>query len=403
MQRSGFVPWFLGLSLLAGCVSTPAVTGDGTDNIEGALSGHANAAAVCPGPATDGEARCHAWVGTDAKGQPLVGATYSTGLRPADLQAAYALPSTTAGTGVTVAVVDAYDYPSAEADLAAYRTQFGLPPCTTANGCFRKVNQSGVAGSYPKANAGWALEAALDIEMVSAACPKCKIVLVEANSNSMANLGAAVNTAVLLGAKVVSNSYGGNEYSGEIVDEGKYFKHPGVVLTVSSGDSGYGAEFPAASQYVSAVGGTTLTKAGNARGWSEVTWSGSGSGCSAYVGKPTWQTDTGCGKRTIADLAAVANPATGVAVYDTTKYQGRAGWWVVGGTSASAPLVGAMYALAGNTGTVTYGSYPYSHTTAFYDIVSGGNGSCGGTYLCTALAGYDGPTGNGAPAGVSGL
>ena len=215
----------------------------------------------------------------------------------------------------------------------------------------------------------------------------------------MANLGTAVNTAVRLGAEVVSNSYGGGEYSGETTDEGKYFNHPGVAITVSSGDSGYGVEFPAASRYVTAVGGTSLKKASNTRGWSETAWSGAGSGCSAYVAKPSWQTDSGRARRTVADVSAVADPATGVAVYDSTAYQGRSGWMVFGGTSVAAPVVGSVYALGGVSG-VGGANTVYSHTSSLYDVSGGSNGSCGGTYLCTAVTGYDGPTGLGTPNGA---
>ncbi|HYV48986.1 MAG TPA: hypothetical protein VFA20_29200, partial [Myxococcaceae bacterium] len=182
-----------------------------------------------------GEARCHGWVKLDPDGKPSSGSTPS-GLFPADLQAAYNL-NTAAGSGITVAIVDAYDNPKAESDLAVYRAQFGLPPCTTANGCFKKVNQTG-GTRYPRGNTGWAEEIALDLDMVSAACPNCKILLVEADSATYANLGTAVNTAVAMGANVVSNSYGGSESSSELSVDSLYFNHPGIAITVSSGDSG---------------------------------------------------------------------------------------------------------------------------------------------------------------------
>jgi subtilase family serine protease len=170
---------------------------------------------------------------------------------------------------------------------------------------------------------------------------------------------------------------------------------------VSSGDAGYGVEFPAASQYVTAVGGTSLTRSSNSRGWTETAWSGAGSGCSAYITKPSWQTDAGCSKRTVADVSAIADPNTGVAVYDS--YSMGAGWMVFGGTSVAAPIIGAVYALAGNAGSVNYGSSSYSHLSAFFDVTSGSNGSCGGTYLCTGSVGFDGPTGNGTPNGTGGF
>ncbi len=173
-----------------------------------------------------------------------------------------------------------------------------------------------------------------------------------------------------------------------------------MAITVSSGDSGYGVEFPAASQYVTSVGGTTLKTAANARGWTESVWSGAGSGCSAYVSKPSWQTGAGCTRRTVADVSAVADPSTGVAVYDSYGYQGRKGWFVVGGTSASAPIVAGVYALAANASGVVYGSSPYANLASLNDVTSGSNGSCGGSYLCTAGTGYDGPTGLGTPNGV---
>jgi len=201
---------------------------------------------------------------------------------PADLQSAYNLPSATAGSGQTVGIVDAYDDPNAESDLAVYRSEFGLPACTTANGCFKKVSQTGTT-SYPRGNSGWAEEISLDLDMVSAICPNCHILLVEASSTSFADLGTAVNTAVSLGAKYVSNSYGGNESSGES-SYASYYNHPGTVITASSGDNGYGVETPAAYSSVVAVGGTSLTRSNTTRGWSETAWSDAGSGCSAYIG-----------------------------------------------------------------------------------------------------------------------
>src|SRR5512133_880695 len=252
------------------------------------------AAPVCPGPVAEGEARCHSHVRLDGSAQPFA-STSPSGYAPADLQNAYALASATGGSGQTIAIVDAFDDPNAESDLGVYRAQFGLPPCTTANGCFRKVDQNG-GTSYPRPDRGWALEISLDVQMASAVCPNCRILLVEAASNSFANLATAVDTAYRLGASVISNSYGGSEFSGETSYE-SHFNHPGVPITVSSGDGGYGVEYPAASQFVTAVGGTTLSRASNARGWTETTWSGAGSGCSAYIAKPSWQRDPGCSNR----------------------------------------------------------------------------------------------------------
>ncbi len=332
-----------------------------------------------------------------------------SGYGPSQLQAAYNLTSAAAsgGTGQTVAIVDAYDDPNAAADLAVYRNQYGLPACTVANGCFTKISQTGSTTSLPPAapsSDDWTGEESLDFDMVSAACPNCKILLVEATSPTDANLGTAVNEAVSKGAKYVSNSYGGNEDSSE-TSEDSYYNHPGVVVTASSGDEAYGAEYPAASKYVTSVGGTSLSTASNARGWTESVWhtnstEGGGSGCSSYEAKPTWQTDTGCSKRTIADVSAVADPATGVAVYDS--FNGEGGWNVYGGTSASSPFIASVYALAGTPAAGSNpASYPYSHTANLYDVTSGNNGSCSPSYLCTAGAGYDGPTGLGTPNGTA--
>src|SRR3954454_15163085 len=342
------------------------------------------------------------------KGQPRAAAAPTAGYGPADLRSAYALPST-GGTGQTVAIVDAYGDNTAEADMNAYRANYGLPACTTASGCFKKVNQTGVQGSYPANNQGWALETQLDLEMVSATCLGCKILLVEATNNQNASLYAAEDTAARLGATEISNSYGGSEASSETADDA-HFNHPGAAITVSSGDSGYGVEYPAASRYVTAVGGTTLSHASNSRGWTETAWSGSGSGCSAYESKPAWQTDSGCARRTVADVSAVADPNTGVAVYDSncnflSQLLGQCfqGWGVVGGTSASAPIVAGVYGLAGNAASVNYGSFPYSHTSSLFDVTAGNNGTCSPAYLCTSGAGYDGPTGLGTPNGSAGF
>jgi subtilase family serine protease len=321
------------------------------------------------------------------------------GYGPADLLSAYALPAG-GGSGATVAVVDAYDDPNAETDLATYRANYGLPECSTANGCFQKVGQSGSAASLPTPDRGWAEEISLDLDMVSAICPQCHILLVEASSSSLDDLGTSVNTAVSLGAKYVSNSYGGGESSADTTYDSVYFDHPGVAITASAGDAGYGIEYPAASQYVTAIGGTALTKDSSARGWGETAWSGSGSGCTSFDPKPAWQRDTGCAQRTIADVSAVADPATGVAVQDT--YGGDPGWEVFGGTSVASPIIASVYALAGTPSAGSYpASFPYAAPTALNDVPGGSNGSCSGSYLCTGVPGYDGPTGLGTPNGVS--
>ncbi|HEU4677066.1 MAG TPA: hypothetical protein VFS29_13815 [Motilibacteraceae bacterium] len=355
---------------------------------------------VCGQPKAH-QAACHAEVRDDVSAHALSPNAVPAGYGPADLQSAYKLPSSSAGSGQTVAIVDAYDLPTAEQDLNTYRSQFGLPACTTANGCFRKVNQRG-GSTPPAADAGWGQEIALDLDMVSAACPNCKILLVEADTPSMTNLGAGVNQAVALGAKFVSNSYGGSESSSDSSYDSSYFNHPGVAITVSSGDNGYGTEYPAASKYVTAVGGTSLSRASNTRGWTESAWSGAGSGCSSYDAKPSWQSDSGCSRRSIADVAAVADPNTGVAVYDSTVSGGQSGWMVFGGTSAAAPIVAGTYALAGAPAASTYpAQYPYQHAGSLFDVAGGSNGSCSPSYLCNGASGYDGPTGLGTPNGAA--
>jgi subtilase family serine protease len=306
-------------------------------------------------------ARCFAHVVTDSagriktfpNGRPNFG---FTGYTPTDLRNAYKL-SGSGSSAYTVAIVDAYGYPNAEADLTVYRSTYGLPPCTTANGCFKKVNQNGTQGSYPATDVGWDQEQALDLDMVSAACPNCHIILVQGNDALVSNLAAATNTAASLGANAISNSYGLTESSSLNAYEPSY-NHVGIAVTVSTGDSGYGVQFPANSAHVTAVGGTSLSKASNARGWSETAWSGAGSGCSAIVAKPTWQTDTLCSRRTVADVSAVADPNTGARVYGPTSSTAT-GWMIIGGTSLSAPFIAGDY--GDNGAALNYGSDPYAH------------------------------------------
>lgn len=344
--------------------------------------------------ATD-EMHCHARILVDASGNVIPNAT-PAGLGPTQLRSAYKI--TGSGSSSTIiAIVDAFGYPKAESDLAMYRSTFGLPPCTTANGCFRKVNQTG-GTTFPAADTGWSQESALDLDMASAMCPNCKLILVEATSPTNANLSAAVNEAARLGAHVISNSYGGGE-SGSTSVEAAY-NHAGIAITASSGDGGFGVEFPASSPHVTAVGGTSLKTSTNARGWTETVWSGAGSGCSTVYAKPSWQHDTGCARRTVADVAAVADPNTGVAVFGPSSATASA-FLVFGGTSVAAPLIGGVYAV--NGGAVTSGSNPYANTAALFDVTSGTNSTrrCSPAYLCTGEVGYDGPTGLGTPNGVT--
>jgi subtilase family serine protease len=345
-----------------------------------------------------GHAACQAHVVTDANLHPLATTTYQSGYSPTKLRTAYSL---TNGSSALVAIVDAYANPDAASDLAAYRNQFGIGRATLT-----QSNQSGGSISTVSGNTGWGQEEMLDLEMVSAICPSCPILYVGANSASFSDLAIAVDTAANKGAKVISNSYGGNEFFSESTIASHY-SHPGIAITVSSGDSGYGVQVPAAFNTVTAVGGTTLTLNPDNTRASETVWSGAGSGCSAYIAKPSWQHDTACARRTVADVAAVADPSTGVAVYDSYGSTGGANWYVFGGTSVAAPIIGAVYARSGNT-TGTPASLAYiAPKGSLYDVTSGNNGRCvhgrntGGAYLCTGGTSYDGPTGNGTPNGTA--
>jgi subtilase family serine protease len=343
-----------------------------------------------------GVAACHAIRSdeVDTAGRVQPNAT-PAGYGPADIRKAYNL---TTDSTRTVAIVDAYDDPNAEADLGTYRSQFGLPACTTANGCFTKVSQTGSTTSLPRANGGWAQEISLDLDMVSATCPGCHIMLVEAKSASFADLAAGVSYAASHGASAISNSYGGSDSSDASYYSAYY--HPGIAVTASTGDSGYGAQSPATFRGVVAVGGTSLNRASTTRGFTEAAWSGAGSGCSAYNAKPTYQTAaTQCSKKADADVSAVADPNTGVAVYDSYAYQGASGWMVFGGTSASSPIIASVYALAGNV-TGDAGALPWGHTASLNDVTTGSNGTCTTAVLCQAGAGWDGPTGLGTPNGT---
>lgn len=376
-------------STAALAVSVPAAS---------ASPAHRGSERTCAVHPTAGTATCFARVvtvnGKVMHGKPGPAATPS-GYGPADIQSAYNLAGATSG-GRTVAIVDAYDDPTAASDLNTYRSQYGLPACTTSNGCFRKVNQTG-GTKYPRTNSGWATEISLDLDMVSATCPDCHILLVEASSSSFSNLGTAVNYAASQpGVVAISNSYGGSDSAGTSA-----YNHPGIAVTASTGDNGYGVESPASYDTVVAVGGTSLTRASNTRGWSETAWSGAGSGCSTYNAKPSWQTSaTQCSGKANADVSADANPNTGVTVYDSTPYQGASGWQVYGGTSVASPIVASVYALSGNTAGYP-ASYTWSHSSGLNDVTSGSNGTCSPSVWCTAGAGWDGPTGLGTPNGTS--
>jgi subtilase family serine protease len=441
-------PWRGALQLAVATVAglgalvllVPAASGSASAAPGTGAPGASGTTPACPGPVAPGDARCHAvvlddpaaWqgghVGAEAPGttqsrKPSGGGSPS-GYGPCDLESAYALSSTCSplGSGQTVAIVDAYDDPTAASDLAVYRSTYKLPPVcssTVTTGCvtFTKVYASGVK---PSNNTGWAEEMSLDVDMVSAICANCNILLVEAPSSSLADLAAAFRLAASTpGVVAVSNSYGGSDSSSDATFDGPgyydFAAYPSLAVTASSGDSGYGVEYPASSPYVTAVGGTTLSLTSGV--WSETVWSGAGSGCSKYEPRPSWQPLTSlCSGRTVADVSADANPNTGVSVYDT---DGEPGWMVFGGTSVASPIVASVYALAG-----THSPQALYGDSALRHISSGTNARRCTSYLCNAayslsadggssntlswspvLAGewYNGPTGNGTPQGSAGF
>jgi subtilase family serine protease len=389
---------------------------------------------VCSG----GRVVCHAHIRTfgaersrSPRAVPL--AALPAGYGPADLQSAYGIDPTKLATTTApvVAITDAFGYPNLEADLAVYRQTYGLPPCTTANGCLKIVNQQGQTTNLPPAppaNDDWTVETALDVDMVSAACPRCNILVVQATDDQNTGLDVAQNTAASLGATVISDSWGSVEQPGQAQalasSDATYYKHPGIAIFVASGDAGYddtiapagrptGPGYPATSQYTIAVGGTHLVKApGTARGWTETAWAvttspttgqvdvthgAGGSGCSLSSPKPAYQSASPCTFKATSDIAVVGDPATGVAVYNTNGGI-KGGWGVIGGTSAAAPFVAAIFAATGN-GSQTSGKFIADNVSKMFDVTSGTNGTCpaGQELLCNAKAGWDGPTGFGTP------
>ena len=358
-------------------------------------------------PAGRNAIRCHARVVVDNRGKPVT-TTSPDAYSPAQMQKAYDLTGLSA-SGRIIAIVDAFDHPNIKSDLDIYSSTFGLPVLPDCTGsissssvpCFQKVDQRG-GTSYPVVNSAWALEISLDVEIAHALCPDCKILLVEADTNTYDSLMAAIDRAVTLGADVVSNSWGSGEFSLQTTFD-NHFNVTGVAFVTSSGDSGYGAQYPAASRYVTAVGGTSLYLNTDNSYKSEIAWKGAGSGCSQYESKPSWQIDKGCSRRMIADVSAVADPSTGAAIYSSVPQGSQAGWFKVGGTSLAAPIIAATYALKGVPQQVQANSLPYLNGVGnLRDVTSGSNGSCDKKfkYLCTAIIGYDGPTGLGTPNGV---
>jgi hypothetical protein len=378
--------------------------------------------AGCAAPA-GGQAACSAVVAPGSTSMSesdlQAAATLPPGYGPLDLRSAYGLESSslTGGVGQTVAVVTDYGDPTAESDLATYRSEYSLPPCSMASGCLTVMNENGDTSDFPPVGpAGWTLATADSLDMISAICPNCHILLVEAGTTTdgattagITDEGTAEDTAVSEGAKFITNTFGSTEASLGATEPtyDTYFNHPGVAITAPDGNgAGYGTWYPAASPDVIAVGGTTLTKdSSTARGWTETAWSGTGSGCSPYeTQQPSWQAglNTGCTTRMLNDAAAVADPATGVAAYDTTA----GGWEDGGGGDVASAIVAAAYALAGTPAAGSYpASYLYGHDRAglVNDITSGSNGSCTTASNCTAGAGYDGPSGVGSIASATAL
>jgi len=365
---------------------------------------------ACGTPTKPGVMACQAVVpGASAALSPAVP---RNGYGPSNLRNAYGLTSASLhrGAGETVAIVDAFSNPDLAKNLTTYRRHFHLPACGTRSGCLRIVNQAGKSGPLPPRDPGWGVEESLDLDMVSAICPRCHILLVEANSPTIGSLGTAENTAIAKGARFVSNSWSGGEFLGQDAFN-HYFNHPGDAIVFASGDFGYGAQYPTDTQYVTAVGGTRLTQVrSGGRAFTETVWGGSGSGCSTLEPKASWQhadnsSPTGCLNRTENDVAADAAPSTGVAIYDSFG-TGRSGPFIIGGTSVATPIITSVYALAGKPARGTYpASYPYQHALRFNDVSAGMNGACepNRQYLCHGKRGYDGPTGLGTPKGIAGF
>jgi subtilase family serine protease len=385
-----------------GVASATASTSASTGARGAAPSAQLHAKRVCAAPSKVHFAACFAKVMVDGRGAvPASTSPAASAINPAQLQSAYSLAGLKSGAR-TVAIVDAYGYPNLARDLATYRSYYKLPACGTSDGCLTIVNQSG-GTSLPRFDAGWAGEQALDVDAVSAACPDCKILVVQASSASFANLGTAVKTAAATpGVVAISNSYGGSDASD--TSYGTYYNHPGIAVTASTGDNGYqGGSYPASSSFVTAVGGTTLK--GSIGAWTESAWSGAGSGCSSYnTALPDASAfNTGCAKRAMADVSAAADPNNGglAVYYPTSKLNST--WAQVGGTSESSPIIASVYALAGNTGASFTGypnAMPYKHAASLNDVTSGSNGTCPTTQWCTARSGWDGPTGLGTPNGI---
>ncbi|MBC5809589.1 MAG: peptidase S8 [Candidatus Eremiobacteraeota bacterium] len=324
------------------------------------------------------------------------------GYGPPHIQAMYGIASTaaSAGAGKTVAIVTAFVDRNIESDLAVYRAAYGLPPCSVASGCLTiRVNLGD--GKQHMAPSSWSAETALDTQMISAVCPLCKIVVVQAKSDQAQDLAESVDTAAGYHPVAISNSYAIPENQpatdqAKMISFAGHYRKSDMAITAGAGDHGYGVSYPASIESVVSVGGTTIHQKGDGSFAAPTVWSGTGSGCSVLFKKPSWQTDAGCAMRTANDIAILADPATGVMAF--TSYNG--GWNVFGGTSVGAPIVAAMYALAGTTPHMKDPSQLYVHAQSLHPI-SGSNGNCSPSYLCNGGVGYDGPSGLGAPYGLA--
>ena len=392
--RRGFA-WLsvIGLGLVTSCVAD--IDGQSAElTMDRAADGAIPTGSVCNNP---GGKRCFAHVQATADAH-VQAADAPVGFVPADLQSAYNIPVAIGGHP-TVALIDAFGYTALESDLAIYRGQFGLPPCTTENGCLTIVNQDGETSPLPgppPSSDDWTLETALDVDMASAACPSCYLLVVQATDDTSNGLELAQATATSLGAAVISNSWGGPEQPDvSLTAEETYFDQP-VAVFVAAGDDGYddggqGPDYPGTSSHTIAVGGTHLVRDSSTRGWTETAWSSGGSACSLSIAKPAYQTGTSCQFKATTDIAAVGDPQTGMASYDSLN----GGWGVVGGTSAATPIIAGIFAATGN-GDQLSGSFMMENADKLNDVTSGNNGSCG-NILCTAGKGWDGPTGYGTP------
>jgi subtilase family serine protease len=391
-------------SAMTACVTQPASTDDPSADPSSvpSSSDDTTISAVCSG----GRLHCKAQR-VEHKNAIQAFATAPQGFGPADFASAYNI-DTTVNSNATIAIVDAFGYPTLEADLAMYRSTFGLPACTSASGCLKIVNTSGQTSplpSKPTSADDWTTETALDVDMASAACPTCKLLVIQASDDQGTGLEDANNTAAMLGATVVSNSWGGpaSSFSDLTTDEATTFNHTGMAIFVATGDNGWNqdADYPSTGEHVIGVGGTSLTQDTSARGWSESAWSDGGSSCNADFAQPAWQAGGvvpagACTGRANSDVSAVADPNTGVAIYNNSRVgRGDTGWGIVGGTSAASPLVAGIFAITGH-GNADTAQIAYKNTAAFYDVTSGTNGACG-SELCDAAAGWDGPTGIGTP------